>query len=366
MRAVRVGARIVVVFVVIGMLAVHRRFPWIPWPYLGALVGLPVVAWRFASRRSSRPALRWSVPALALVAFVALLPVPWMKAELDNPPGTAWQLDGRLEIDGTTVDPPGTWYWLTAGRPPLVAEVVQSWLTHSPSPPLNLRDGRRALRPAVSEPAAAAVGLRAAGWPVELGVVIEVSDPIEASLPARTVIAVLNGLNLTSREVWDHAVVGLDDDLNTFTTRGGETFEFSGRVIPFRRVDVIDAPRGSLDVSVGGRLARTLPGAWFRNLAVGSSHGLMVALVSYVYASGDDLAAGRKIAGTGRIRGDGVVGSIGDLRSKAVAARDVGADVLLFPAHQAESLDGFDPGEMQLLPVATLADAIAALSRARP
>jgi hypothetical protein len=39
---------------------------------------------------------------------------------------------------------------------------------------------------------------------------------------------------------------------------------------------------------------------------------------------------------------------------------------MLFPAHQAESLDGFDPGEMQLLPVATLADAIAALSRARP
>jgi hypothetical protein len=366
MRAVRVGARVAVVFLVIGMVAVHRRFPWIPLPYLGALVGLPLVAWRFARWRSGRPAVRWSVPVLTVVAFVALLPVPWLTAELDNPPGSAWQLDGRLEINGTTVDPPGTWYWLTAGRPPLVAEVVKSWLTDSTAPPLNLRNGRQALRPAVSEPAAAAVGLRAAGWPVELGVMIEVSDPIEASLPARTVISLLNGLNLTSREVWDHAVGGLHDEVNTFTTLGGETFEFSGRAIPFRRVDVIDAPSGSLDVTVGGRLARTLPGAWFRHLAVGSSHGLMVALVSYVYASGDDLAAGRTIAGTGRIRGDGVVGSIGDLWSKAVAARDVGADVLLFPAHQVELLDGFNAGEMRLLPVATLADAIAALSRAGP
>lgn len=366
MRAVRVGARVVVVLVVIGMLAVHRRFPWIPVPYLGALVVLPVVAWRFAGWRSGSRAVRWAVPVLALVAFVALLPVPWMKAELENPPGSAWQLDGRLEIDGTTVDPPGTWYWLTAGRPPLVAEVVKSWLTHGTSRPLNLRNGRQALRPAVSEPAAAAVGLRAAGWPVDLGVMIEVSDPIEASLPARAVISLLNGLNLTSREVWDHAVGDLHDELNTFTTPSGETFEFTGRAIPFRRVDVIDAPIGNLDVTVGGRLARTLPGAWFRNLAVGSSHGLMVALVSYAYASGDDLAAGRTIAGTGRIRGDGVVGSIGDLWSKAVAARDVGADVLVFPAHQAELLEGFDPGGMRLLPVATLADAIAALSRTGP
>lgn len=366
MRAVRVVARVGVAVAVIAALVVRRRFPWIPWPYLGALVVLPVAAWRGAAWRSGPRAARWSVPLLALAAFVALLPVPWMKAELDHPPGSAWQLDGRLEINGVTVDPPGTWYWLTAGRPPVVAEVVKSWLTDSSAPPRNLRNGRRVLRPAVSEPAAAAVGLRAAGWAVEFGVMIEVSDPLEASLPARAVIALLNGLDLTSREVWDHAVGGLQDDHNTFTTRNGETFEFTGRAIPFRRVDVIDAPAESLDVLVGGRLARTLPGTWFRNLAVGSSHGLMVALVSYVYGSGDDLAAGRTVAGTGRIRGDGVVGSIGDLRSKAVAARDVGADVLLFPASQAELLDGFDAGGMQLLPVATLADAIAALSRAAP
>jgi hypothetical protein len=364
MWAVRALGWVVVAVAALAATAVHRRFPWIPWPYLGALVGLPVAAWRVACWRAAPRAVRWTTSVVAAVAFVALLPVPWMKAELDQPPGTAWELDGRLEINGTTVNPPGTWYWLTAGRPPVVAEVIGSWLGDR-APPSNLRNGRRVLRPAVSEPAAAAVGLRAAGWPIELGVTIEVSDPIGTTLPARAVIAVLNGLNLTSREVWDHAVGGLQDR-NTFITAGGETFEFAGPALPFRRVDVIDSPNEQLDVSVGGRLARTLPGTWFRNLAVGSSHGLMVALVSYVYASRDDLAAGRAIAGTGTIRGDGVVGSIGDLRAKAGAARDVGADVLLFPAHQVELLDGFEPGDMQLVPVTSLEEAIAALSRAGP
>jgi PDZ domain-containing protein len=361
MRAKWVLARVVFALAVIGALWAHRRFPWIPPPYLAALVVLPVAAWRCARWRSGPPAARYAVPVFASLAFVALLPVPWMKAELDQPPGTAWQLDGRLEIDGTTVDPPGTWYWLTAGRPPVVAEIVKSWLFDGAAPPANLRNGRRALRPAVSEPAAAAVGLRQAGWPVELGVMIEVSDPVAASLPARAVIALLNGLNLTSRKAWDHAIGALHEERNTFTTGTGETFEFTGRAIPFRKVDVIDSPSSGLDVFVGGRLARTVPGTWFRNLAVGSSHGLMVALVSYAYASGHDLARGRSIAGTGTIRGDGVVGSIGDLRSKAGAARDVGADILLFPAHQVQHLDGFDPGEMRLVPVATLDEAIAAL-----
>ena len=56
---------------------------------------------------------------------------------------------------------------------------------------------------------------------------------------------------------------------------------------------------------------------------------------------------------------------IGGLRAKAEAAREVGADVLLFPAEQAAVLADFDPGTMRLLPVSTLDEAIAALVTAR-
>jgi hypothetical protein len=361
MRAVRTIAWMVVVFAVVVALLVHRRFPWIPLPYLVALIALPAGAWRLARWRTAPRSLRWAGATVAVLSFVALCPVPWMKAQLDDPPGSAWRLDGRLVINGETVDPPGSWYWLTAGRPPVVAEVVRGWLSAGDDAPTSMHDGRRALRPAVTEPAAAAVGLRRADWPISLGVAVEVGSPTRDDLPSTAVVAAVNGVAVTSRAGWDRAIDGLEQR-NTLTLAGGEHYEFAGPRLPFRRVDVIDVPSDDLDVAVGGRLARTWPGSWFRDLALGSSHGLMVALVSYAYGSGDDLADGRAIAGTGTIRGDGSVGSIGGLRAKATAAREIGADVLLFPAHQAAQLDGFEPGVMRLLPVTSLDEAIEALA----
>jgi PDZ domain-containing protein len=85
--------------------------------------------------------------------------------------------------------------------------------------------------------------------------------------------------------------------------------------------------------------------------------------MSYGYASGEDLVVGRAVAGTGKISGDGEVGSIGGLLAKATAARRVGADLLLLPAGQRATLNGFEPQPMQLSPVASLDEAIDALSR---
>jgi hypothetical protein len=361
MRAVRVLARLVVALAVVGALVIHRRFTWIPLPYLLALIALPVVGWRLARWPAAPRPVRWTGPVMASLALVALCPVPWMRAQLDSPPGSAWRLDGRLVINGTTVDPPGKWYWLTAGRPPIVAELVRGWFGDGDDAPTSMRDGRRALRPAVTEPAAAAVGLKRAGWTIEEGVIVEVSEPTEDGLPAKAVLAAVNDIALTTRAGWEQAVENLGRG-GTFTTLDGQTFEFTGERLPYRRVDVIDEPDRSLDVAVGGRLARTWAGSWFRDLALGSSHGLMVALVSYAYASGEDLARGRAIAGTGIMRFEGSVGSIGGLRSKATAARDIGADVMLFPAQQAADLDGFDAGDMRLIPVTSLDEAIAALA----
>jgi hypothetical protein len=361
MRARRVLARLGVVLAVLGALVIHRRFTWVPLPYLLALIALPVVGWRLARWPAAPRPVRWSGPIVASLAFVALCPVPWMRAQLDNPPGSAWRLDGRLVINGTTVDPPGTWYWLTAGRPPIVAEVVRGWFADDEHAPTSMRDGRQALRPAVAEPAAAAVGLKRAGWTIHEGVIVEASDPTEDGLPAKVVLSAVNDVALTTREGWEQAVAGLGRG-GTFTTIDGTTYEYTGDRLPFRRVDVIDKPDRSLHVAVGGRLAGTWAGSWFRDLALGSSHGLMVALVSYAYASGEDLARGRAIAGTGIVRYDGSVGSIGGLRSKAAAARDIGADVMLFPAQQASDLDGFDAGNMRLIPVMSLDEAIEALA----
>ena len=57
---------------------------------------------------------------------------------------------------------------------------------------------------------------------------------------------------------------------------------------------------------------------------------------------------------------------IGGLVAKATAARNRGADVLLFPAVQAHELEDFRPGRMRLLPVASLDEAIQLLEATTP
>lgn len=342
-----------------GAVLVRSQMPWVPLPYLAVFVGAGVVAWRLLRWRAGRRLVRWPAFAVALAALIALSPVPWMKASLDSPPGTAWRLDGWLQVDGETIDPSGAWYWLTAGRPPVVGELVRSWVFDTPAA-RDLRDGRGASQPQFSEPAAAAVGLRAAGWDLAWGVHIELSHPTQDGLPDRAVLAALNDAFVAERSDWGHALGSLRAD-NSFTTDDGDVYEFSGQALPYRRIDVIEVPKDEMTISVGGLLAGTPPGQWFRSLAVGRSHGMMVALVTYAHFAGEDLAQGRTITGTGGIHADGSVSAIGGLLAKATAARDVGADVLLFPAQQSALLAGFDPGSMQLVPISTLDDAIEAL-----
>jgi hypothetical protein len=267
-----------------------RQAPWIPFAYLavfcGALIGAVALYWW---RQGPLPWRVFGIGA-ATIVLVGLLPIPWMTVRGADPPGTAWRLDGRVVIDGTTIDPPGDWYWLTVGRPPTVAELVGSWAFGGLAP-LDLRHGRDANRLRTAEPVAVAAGLAAAG---------EIRRPDE------------------------------------------------------------------LDVAVGGRLASTPLGSWYRSLALGRSHGLMVALVTYSHASGEDLARGRTIAGTGAVSPNGTVTAVGGLPSKARAAAAAGADMLLFPADQADELADFDPGEMELVGVASLDEAIAALRGLEP
>lgn len=107
------------------------------------------------------------------------------------------------------------------------------------------------------------------------------------------------------------------------------------------------------------------PYSWIRGMSMGSSHGLMVGLVTYVSVSGEDLADGRHIAGTGQLFIDGQVGRITGLPGKAAGARRAGADVLLVPASQSHQLHAFDAGDMQVLAVHTLTDAIEQLRATR-
>lgn len=94
----------------------------------------------------------------------------------------------------------------------------------------------------------------------------------------------------------------------------------------------------------------------------GPSAGLMYTLGLIDLLSDEDLLGGRNIAGTGTIRIDRSVGSIGGIRQKVVAAEAAGAEAMFVPegnwdAAQSVAIDGMD-----LVIVSTLQDALDYLS----
>ncbi len=318
---------------------------------------------------------RWAIRAAIALVVVLLLPVPWLHVISDDPIGTTWRLNGRLQVNGESIDPPGRWSWLAVGRPALVGEVVRDAVFGSDDPPTDMRGDSIVLRPALAEPAAAAVGLRHAGVDIPLGLLVEAYDPMVEGLPQRAVLTRLQGVQLTDRAAWDHAtsvvqVPEIGDGQDGLATSVPEHLSFETATagvfqvertadgLPYRVVRTLDTAPQAFDARIAFQATELLPVDWFRELSLGSSHGMMVALTTYAHVFEGDLAAGRHVAGTGGIRGDGTVVPIGGLTAKATAAKRSGADVLFYPATQAAVLEDFDPGAMALVPVTTLTDAI--------
>lgn len=68
----------------------------------------------------------------------------------------------------------------------------------------------------------------------------------------------------------------------------------------------------------------------------GSSGGLMMALALYDYLTKEDIHKNRKIAGTGTIDTDGVIGEIGGVKYKLAGALKKGADIFIVPTDNYE------------------------------
>jgi PDZ domain-containing protein len=93
----------------------------------------------------------------------------------------------------------------------------------------------------------------------------------------------------------------------------------------------------------------------------GPSAGSMFALAIYDKLTPGELTGGKKIAGTGEITPDGVVGPIGGVRQKMRGAANAGASIFLVPAANcSEATDGDDDG-LKLVKITKLDDAIASL-----
>jgi PDZ domain-containing protein len=98
----------------------------------------------------------------------------------------------------------------------------------------------------------------------------------------------------------------------------------------------------------------------------GPSAGLMYALGIINFLTEDDITQGHRVAGTGTIRFDGTVGPIGGVRQKVFAAIAAGAEFVLVPRDNfADAVEAAD-GDVEVLAIDVLDDAINFLDSLEP
>jgi Lon-like protease len=94
----------------------------------------------------------------------------------------------------------------------------------------------------------------------------------------------------------------------------------------------------------------------------GPSAGMMYTLAIIDVLTPEDLTRGHIVAGTGTVDADGNVGSIGGVRQKVVAAEAAGAAYMLVPEGNYQAAQTAPRASLELVPVATVDDALAFLS----
>ena len=98
----------------------------------------------------------------------------------------------------------------------------------------------------------------------------------------------------------------------------------------------------------------------------GPSAGMMHALAVIDSLTEGELTKGRVIAGTGTIDLEGNIGSIGGIRQKVVGAEAAGAEYILVPQGNYDTALTAERVSIEIVPVATLEDAVAFLEGLEP
>jgi PDZ domain-containing protein len=306
------------------------------------------------------------------VPYVAQVPGPTYNTlgKLDGQPIIAVEGRARNDVEGnlnlTTVG---------VGRGGLsLVQAVRGWFDSEVSvvpeesvypPEQTEEETRRANREAflTSEQAAEIVALGHLGYPEKVVVKglpkdspsegrLEEGDAIEAvngrpTPDSKTLNAVLSAIPGGSEVTVSYTRLG---KLGSATVASTTADDRKGALLG---VSVLDQPAAPFDVDI--HVADV----------GGPSAGLMLTLGILDLVGDDDLTGGAVIAGTGTIDASGKVGPIGGIPLKMVAARDLGAELFLVPADNcAEAVAAPDPG-FPLARVATLDDALAALTDLR-
>lgn len=319
-------------------------------------------------------------------------------------PASAEPVEPRMSITGApTFDTSGQVYFVTITQPNI--SMVDWFVTRhndatrfmshrdkygDQSQAQLIQAGQRQMRSAKDN--AMYVALKAAGFPVEItpGDVIidyllclEPNDdgteclkysPADELLDPGDVLKTVNGEAVTTIEDLPKALTGVKpgEKIDIEFERAGE--DMSGQIetilspgedpprtiIGFRPIDTttVSLPEG-LDVEIDTESIG------------GPSAGLAFTLTLIDELTEGDLMGGQRVAVTGTIDVDGNVGAIGGLNSKASAVKQVGVKYFLVPTSQDQQGPNDNIAaarrvvgdEVEVIPVATLEEALAALER---
>lgn len=314
-----------------------------------------------------------------VVVVVAALIVPLPLVELA--PGTTTSVEPLVALrtdDTTPIE--GRYELLTVlVRTPTFVDTVGAWL--SPTRELDRRDQmiptgiderdyfrlqrqqfERSFRIAV------AVGLRAAGHPVEVTtrpLVFSVlpGGPSGGVLAPGDLVTAVEGVEVTSGADLVALLENLQpgDDVTLTIERGDqpETVTVTaGRIAGLDRAAGI----GITIETIANDVELPFDVGLDEHSGIGGpSAGLLFALAVYDLVNEEDLAAGRVIAGTGTVDVDGRIGAVGGIIEKVAAAELARADVLLVPASQVRTAEDAAGGDLRVVGVGTFAEALEAL-----
>jgi Lon-like protease len=314
-----------------------------------------------------------AVAAIVLVLAAAWVPIPYYS----EGPGPAQDVLPRITFQGEPRYESTGHLDLTTVRllqlTPLTA--VRAWLddtltilkrdeVYPPDVPIQVTDQRGVSQMDQSKIAATAVALRARGlYPRDhdAGALIEQTVdncPADGKLFPGDVITAVDGKPIKDA---NHASALFDDIPVDQPLRF--TLDVDGQT---QHATFTRAPCGPDDQAlVGISMIDAFPfDVQFSSEGIGGpSAGLMWALGLYDLLTPEDVTGGRTIAGTGALLPDGRVLPIGGIADKVIAAERAGATIFLAPKANMDDLEGIDTGGMQVIPVRTFDDALAALGQ---
>lgn len=310
---------------------------------------------------------------LATAAFIVPLPL------VELAPGTSTPVPPLIDLAAETTPVNGSLEMLTIRvREPSLVGAVQAWL----SPTRELQQREQVIPPGVEEAdfyriqrqqfersfrVAVAVGLRAAGHPVEVAtrpIVFSVlpGGPADGVLQPGDVLLEAQDTSLASGDDLRAAIRDIEDGerVDLVVERDGERRAVA---VTARPIPQLEGPGIGIAIeTIGDDVEFPFDVELDERSGIGGpSAGLMFALAVYDLLSEEDLAAGRSIAGTGTLDAEGNVGPIGGIEEKVAAAELADVDIMLAPAALGDAAKGAVTGDLVVIPVATLDEAIAAL-----